>query len=314
VASASIVTDETILGSDAANLSASPQTPRLLPGSEIAHYQVIGHLGAGGMGTVYRARDRRLGREVAIKLRPPAAEGQTSCRLLCSLLGREAQVMAQLSHPNLVGIYDVGEHRGCIFLALELIDGTTLRQWAPGRTRTDRLAAIVAAGRGLTAAHHAGVIHRDFKPDNVLVSLAGDVKVADFGLARSKSQILAWGVACGGCGTDEANTELAGSIDDQVAGTLRYMAPAQLDGAPADEQSDQFAFAATAWEILFDTFPFPATTVGELRASIAAGPADVPDPPTRVVAALRRGLAPDPVARYPSLTALLAELAEERTT
>jgi serine/threonine protein kinase len=308
VTSPSILSDDTLLGSDVANAPPQGLVPRLLAGSVLGHYQIVGHLGAGGMGTVYRARDQRLGREVALKLRPAAAEGQTSCRLLCSLLGREAQTLASLSHPNLLAIYDVGQHRGCIFLALELVDGTTLREWAADKSHDQRLHALREAGAGILAAHRAGVVHRDIKPDNVLVAKTGQVKLADFGLARSRAQVLAWGVACGGCGSDEAANELATSVDDSVAGTPRYMAPAQLDGAPSDEASDQFAFAAMAWEVLFGTFPFVATTIGELRAAIQAGPMEPPHGAPRVLAALRRGLAPTAAARHSSLVGILDAL------
>jgi eukaryotic-like serine/threonine-protein kinase len=306
----SVLTDDTVLGSDATAAVATPivGAPKLLAGSAIGHYQIVKHLGSGGMGTVYRARDQRLGREVALKLRPPSAEGQTSCRVLCSLLGREAKVMASLSHPNLVQIFDVGEHRGCVFLAIELVDGTTLREWAPAQSRANRLRALRDAGCGLAAAHAAGVIHRDFKPDNVLVSSTGAVKVADFGLARNKGQILEWGVTCGGCSVDDAKSELAASLDDSVAGTPRYMPPAQLSGDPGNELSDQYAFAVSAWEILFDVYPFPASTVGELRAAIERGPIDVPGNDVPLVATLRRALAPDPAARFASIGELLAVL------
>jgi len=307
VAGESIITDDTQLGSEASSVP-ELRAPRLLPGSAISHYDVVGTLGAGGMGVVYRARDRRLGREIAIKLKPPSVQqGQTSCRLLCSLLGREAQVMASLSHPNLVSIYEVGEYRGCIFLVLELVDGTTLRTWAEGKTFDERRAALASAGQGLAAAHRAGVVHRDVKPDNVLVSSSGAVKVADFGLARSRAQILEWGVACGGCGSDEANAELAADVDRRVAGTLLYMPPAQLDGAPADERSDQYAFSVMAWELLW-SFPFPARTVGELRDAIARGPVAPPlDADPRLVSALQRGLSVDSASRYDSVDALLRD-------
>lgn len=307
MAGESIVTDDTQLGSEGTG-APEVRAPRLLPGSVIGHYEVLGTLGAGGMGVVYRARDRRLGREVAIKLKPPSVQqGQTSCRLLCSLLGREAQVMASLSHPNLVSIYEVGEFRGCIFLVLELVDGTTLRAWTDGRSFDERRAALASAGQGLAAAHRAGVVHRDVKPDNVLVSSSGGVKVADFGLARSRAQILAWGVACGGCGSEDANTELAAAVDERVAGTLMYMPPAQLDGAAADERSDQYAFSVMAWELLW-SFPFPARTVGELRDAIARGPVAPPaDADPRLVTALRRGLSVDPASRYASLDELLRD-------
>jgi eukaryotic-like serine/threonine-protein kinase len=306
----SILTDDTQLGSDVPNAPVAASIPRLLPGSVLGNYQVVGHLGAGAMGTVYRARDQRLGRDVALKFRPASAEGQTSCKLLCSLLGREAQTLASLSHPNLLAIYDVGEHRGCIFLALELVDGVTVRQWAaPGRSAAERRRVIIDAGRGLVAAHAAGVVHRDIKPDNVLVANDGRVKVADFGLARSRAHVLAWGVACGGCGSDEANAELATAVDDSVAGTPRYMAPAQLSGEPADFASDQFSYAVMAWELMFGGFPFIASTVGELRAAVAAGPVDPPSADLQLVATLRRGLAPAPEDRFATLAALVDALA-----
>jgi serine/threonine protein kinase len=307
-ASGSAISDDTLLSPDASAAPAA-RTPHLLPGSTVSHYEIGGRLGAGAMGTVYRARDKRLGREVAIKLRPQNVEGHTSCRLLCSLLNREAQVMASLSHENLLGVYDIGEHRGCVFLALELVEGTTLREWTVGRPPDERVAALRAAGRGLAAAHGAGVIHRDFKPDNVLVSTAGKVKVADFGLARSRDQVLSWGVACGGCGAGEAGAELAREVDASMAGTPRYMAPAQLDGEPGDELADQYAFGVTAWELVFDVYPFAAArTIGELRAAQSEGPATPDGVDEALVRTLRRALSPSASARHPSMEALLAEL------
>ena len=305
-----MLTDDTALQVEA---SAPPRTPRLLPGTTIAHYEIIGSLGLGGMGAVFRARDTRIGRLVAIKLKKPSAEGSTSCRVFCTLLMREGQAMGQLSHPNVLAVYDVGLVRGCVYLAIEYVDGTTLRDWARAeRTPRQRLDALLAAGRGLAAAHGAGVVHRDFKPDNVLVG-NDVVKVCDFGLARTRAQILDWGVSCGGCGAQDAETELANAVDNDQAGTPRYMAPEQLAGDAATMASDQYAFAVTAWEIMCGTYPFIATTVGELRAAIdgerVSDPLHAVSPQT--VATLRRAMQRDAERRFESMTELLGALASD---
>jgi len=300
--SQTLFTDDTLL-----HLDPPSKTPRLLPGTVVEHYEILGHLGSGGMGAVYRARDQRIGRTVALKLKKPSAEGQTSCRLLCSLLVREGQAMGQLAHPNVLALYDAGLVRGCVYLVLEYVAGTTLREWAhqPRSTR-EKVDALLAAGRGLAAAHAAGVVHRDFKPDNVLV---GDsvVKVSDFGLARTRAQIVEWGVTCGGCGTADAERELARSLDNDAAGTPRYMAPEQLAGEPATELTDQYAFAVTAWEIVSGVYPFVATNVGELRAAMESEPmfGELEAASSKV---LRRALRRAPSDRYPSVAELLAEL------
>ena len=304
------MSDETLL-QPAGQAAPVAETPKLLSGSVVGHYEILGPIGAGGMGAVYRARDLRLGRVVALKLKKPAADGQTSCRLYCTILMREGQAMGQLAHPNVLAIYDVGILRGCVYLALEYVEGATLRDWGAGaRAFAGRLDAVIAAGRGLVAAHAAGVIHRDFKPDNVLVG-DGVVKVADFGLARTRAQVLDWGVSCGGCGTEDAAVELARSIDDDAAGTPRYMAPEQLAGEAATALSDQYAFGIVAREVLGGRYPYDATTLGELRVARDAGRIlDPIDPvPAPVLAVLDRCMQRDPAARFPAMSDVLDALA-----
>ena len=275
-------------------MPAADGTAELAPGAAVDHYRIQRRLGAGGMGVVYLAEDTRLARPVALKLlRTQAPVGSDVCRDLCARLLREARAMAQLSHPNLLTVHDVGTTGGRVYVAMEYVDGWTLRAWSESEARgyAERLAVLVSAGRGLAAAHSSGVIHRDFKPDNVLVSRSGRVLVADFGLARSP------GDPAEGCA---------------VVGTPLYMAPEQHRGEPATARSDQFAFAVTAWEILHGRHPFPGRSAGELARAIAEG--DVVDPPgstdvpPRVSGILRRDLRPDPRERHESLAALLDEL------
>ena len=275
-------------------LPASGDGGELAPGAVVDHYQIERSLGAGGMGVVYLAEDTRLARPVALKLlRTRAPVGSDVCRDLCARLLREARAMAQLSHPNLISVHDVGTFAGRVYVAMEYVDGWTLRAWseAEARSVSERLAVLLAAGRGLAAAHSSGVVHRDFKPDNVLVARSGRVLVGDFGLARSPG--------------DPAE-------HCAVVGTPPYMAPELHRGEPATTRSDQFAFAVTAWEILVGRYPFPGRTAGELARAIAAG--DVVDPPAstdvplRVSAVLRRDLRADPRERHESLAALLDDL------
>jgi serine/threonine-protein kinase len=262
-----------------------------LDGQKVGRFTIRGLLGRGGMGEVYGAHDPELDRMVAIKLlRPEVSTTRADARLR-----REARAMAKLSHRNLVTVHDVGVHDGQLFVAMELIRGDTLRGWAPGKSWREVVNAYVAAGRGLAAAHAAGLVHRDFKPDNVLVGEDGRVAVGDFGLAVSAG--------------DDAP-------DGGLAGTVRYMAPEQLDRRIADERSDQFAFCVALWEALDrDPFgPFVAgedltTSVGARRAAMAVGvPRKIAGVPMRVARALARGLAIDPAARWASMTELVDHL------
>jgi len=240
------------------------------------------------MGTVFAAHDASLDRNIALKIvRGEHADLASQARLV-----REAKAMARVQHPAIVAVHDVGSVGARVFIAMELVRGTTLRGWLDSEPRPwrDIVRVFVAAGRGLEAAHAAGVVHRDFKPENVLVDEAGRPRVTDFGLA----DILAG---------DSAGTA------PHSAGTPWYMAPEQLTRGAIDARSDQFSFCVALWQAVHGCHPF-ANTESELVAAVTAG-ALVAAPagaPSWLAAALQRGLAVAPADRYPSMTALLAEL------
>lgn len=268
--------------------------PELERGDAVGPYVVLERVGAGAMGVVYAAYDPRLDRKIALKVHrsvDPTDAARTTA---------EARALARCSHRNVVSVHDVGTHGDRVFIAMELIDGPTLDHWARGRSWRDVLAAVIAAGEGLAAAHRARVIHRDFKPQNVIVSRDGRVCVTDFGLARLERSTRAGGV--GASATDVLRTGLAG--------TPLYMAPELFDGAPANEQSDQWALAVSAWELLFAQRPFEGATLeGLVRATREGAPrgergAVVP----AVRAALARALSPAPSERFSSVDALVQAL------
>ncbi len=270
------------------------------PGSRVGRYVIERTLGAGGMGVVYVARDPELDRRVAIKLLRAGTPGRR--------LRREAQALARLDHPNVVAIYDVGEHQGQCFVAMALVEGKTLRQWlATPRPIRETIRVIIEAGRGLAAAHAGGLIHRDLKPDNVFVSDRGHALVGDFGLARALDD------DDDGPGLGAAETGL--TMDGAVVGTPAYMAPEQARGDPT-VASDQFALCVTAWEALYGARPFAGLTFDDVLEAASAGritePPKHPGVPKRVRRALERGLAANPAARWPSVEALLSELAGDR--
>ena len=276
----------------------------------IGHYVVLDRLGAGAMGVVLSAYDARLDRKVALKLlRPDTHPNEKGIHRM----RREAQVMARLSHPNVAQVYEADEVDGQLFLAMEFVDGLTLRDWTAQRPRPWRevLAVCRQAGLGLAAAHAAGVVHRDFKPDNIMVGADGRVRVLDFGLSRGHAGASRPRLDITRQNLADIGVTAAGSM----LGTPAYMAPEQFRGDEADARSDQFGFCVAVWESLHGRRPFAGDNVDELRRHVLAGRLLAPPPgaatPAWLRRALERGLALDPAARWPDMHALLAALARD---
>src|SRR5215217_453854 len=288
-----------------------PSEARLTPGMKVGRYVLLEPVGLGGMGVVFAARDPELDRKVALKLlRADLTRGEGSAEAKARL-GREAQALARLSHPNVVAVHDVGEHEGRIFIAMDFVEGTTLRRWlkAGPRPWAEVLACFLQAGRGLAAAHAGGLVHRDFKPENVLVGEDGRVRVTDFGLARLSQEVEPV-AATSGPTTPLPQARLV-TQQGAVVGTVAYMSPEQLDGHPVDARSDQFSFCVALHEALHGQRPFPGTTQTELRLAVRERPVSPPSShrvPARIREALLRGLSVAPAARHPSMEALLSAL------
>ncbi|HEU4408422.1 MAG TPA: protein kinase [Polyangiaceae bacterium] len=276
-------------------------------GTRVGRYVVLSPLGAGAMGVVYAAFDPELERKIALKLLAPEASEAGEAR--AERLRREAQAMARVSHENVVPVFDVGTWAGQLFVAMELVDGQPLSRWCreAERPRAAVLARLLEAGRGLEAAHRAGLVHRDFKPDNVLVSATRGARVSDFGLSRLGSERPA--------SRPEAPAGLLVSGTRELVGTPAYMAPEQLRGERADARSDQFAFCVTAYEALYGERPFQGETIEALLRAVEAGPPAPPvrrGVPLRVRHALARGLSAAPERRFASMGELLAAMRPRR--
>ncbi len=220
----------------------------------MGRYELGTVIGAGGMGVVYRAWDPQLGRAVAVKV--VSGAGRERERLL-----REARNLARVVDRNVCGVFDAGVEGEDVWIAMELVHGVTMRAWAADeRSRRDLVRVLIEAGKGIAAAHEAGVVHRDVKPENVLVARDGRVVVTDFGLARVEI-----GAATTLEMSDEGGAEM-GTRSGVIAGTPAYMAPEQLTGAEVDARADQFAWAVMAWELLRGARPFPAAAAERIAA------------------------------------------------
>jgi serine/threonine protein kinase len=291
----------------------------LTQGMEFGRYRIVHRIGSGGMGTVYSAFDPTLDRTVALKvLHDKLESGDAEQRLL-----REAQAMARLSHPNVVTVHDAGMKDGRPYVAMEFVEGYDLRTWLRREKRSwsEIVDMFVAAGDGLAAAHAAGLIHRDFKPGNVMVGNDGRVRVTDFGLARAAEagSREAPRASPGPLATPVADAESSSPLETpltqagMVLGTPAYMAPEQALEGRADHRSDQYAFCVSLYVALFGKHPLGEfSNLPEFVAlletdDVSPPPADHPVP-ARIVAAIMRGLSRSPEERFPDMNALLHAL------
>src|SRR5438445_7828890 len=280
------------------------------PGSRLGPYEVIAPLGAGGMGEVWRARDARLGREVAIKVLP---EDVSSDHDRVKRFELEARAASALNHPNIVTIHEIGEAEGRAYLVMERVEGQTLGEVLhEGLMPMRRLLSIAAqTADGLARAHEAGIVHRDLKPQNLMVTKDGFVKILDFGLAKLvPSEASAAALTA-------APTATSGTGAGTVLGTVGYMSPEQASGRPLDHRSDQFSLGAILYEMATGRRAFEKNTpVETLSAIIREDPEPVGPQNSRAPAPLRwtieRCLAKSPEDRYVSTRDLARDLASVR--
>jgi tetratricopeptide (TPR) repeat protein len=249
---------------------------------QLGRFTVLADVGRGGMGTVFVAYDPDLDRKIALKVlhtRGERARGEVL---------QEGRALARLRHPNVVAVYEVGVVDEDVFVAMEHVEGSDLRAWLrTPRDAATTLTRMIEAGRGLAAAHAAGLVHRDFKPENLMIDADGRARVVDFGLARAADELWA------------TSSALDGTSRSRSAGSPGYTAPERLAGLPGDHRADQFTFCVTCWEALFGERP------ADEHGRVPAGRV-----PARVVRALRRGLAAAPERRFVGMSALLAALGE----
>ncbi|HWB74453.1 MAG TPA: serine/threonine-protein kinase, partial [Nannocystaceae bacterium] len=290
--------------------------PHRSPGARVGDYIVLELLGAGGMGVVYAAYDPQLDRKIALKVLRPDFDAVGFAVARARMIG-EGRALARLSHPNVVAVHDVGSIGDEVYIAMELVEGQTLTQWRKGEGRTvaDTIALFLAIADGLAAVHDAGLVHRDVKPDNVLVDRTGRARVTDFGLARIDRD-----------SPQPASAPVQAPIDPGPGleltrtgtrlGTPAYMACEQLRGEGATARSDQFGFCVSFWECLWGERPYSSESLASLVVSVTNGtirePPQLPEGravPPWLRRILERGLQPDPEQRWPSMRELAAAIA-----
>jgi Tol biopolymer transport system component/predicted Ser/Thr protein kinase len=288
---------EAVAGTSTASITGSTD---LRAGTQLGPYRIEGVIGEGGMGVVYRAHDTKLGRPVAVKflfddLADPAARRRFQ---------REAQMASSLNHPHILTVHDAGEFEGRQYLVTEFVDGGTLKEWARSEKRTWRevVALLVGVADGLAAAHGAGILHRDIKPDNILVGSNGYAKLSDFGLAKLEEH-----------STPEDVTRTLASQKTRpgiILGTIAYMSPEQASGRPTDARSDIFSFGVLLYELLAGQRPFTGASDLELVQAIIHG---APSPlaanvPTALRMIVEKAIEKDPADRYQSTRDLVVDL------
>ncbi|HEY4180293.1 MAG TPA: tetratricopeptide repeat protein [Kofleriaceae bacterium] len=301
-----IASGRTALGSNNFARGTAPESgDKLIAANDVRlgeRYEVKQLLGRGGMGAVYLARDRTLGRDVAVKLH---RAGSGSDRLQ-----REAIAMAKLAHPNVVTVYEVASFEDRLYVAMEYVKGGTFTTWLRNGDRTWRevIEMMLSIGEGLIAAHAAELVHRDFKPENVLVGEDGRPRVGDFGIAHVAQRTSEKIIPVSTTGDSDPNTPM--TMTGSVMGTPAYMAPEQIVGEAVDARADQFAFCVVAWEALYGKRPFKGSSLPAIAAAIALQKFErtTKHVPPHVIAVLERGLAHDAEERYPDMRALLDAL------
>src|SRR5947208_1263383 len=251
------------------------------PNTTIAQYTIVSKIGEGGMGEVYRARDAKLGRDVAIKVLP-AALSENADRL--NRFEQEAQAAGALNHPNILSIYHIGTHEGAPYIVSELLEGETLRERMAGGALQQRKAIDygLQIAKGLAAAHEKGIVHRDIKPDNIFITDGGRVKILDFGLAKLTS-------ATDGTSQTEVPTRKVNTDPGTVMGTMGYMSPEQLKGQHIDHRSDIFSFGAILYEMLSGKRAFRGDSMAEtMSAILREDPPDLSETNKAISPALER--------------------------
>lgn len=302
-------------------------SPPVFPrGACLGRYVVLGTIGCGGMGSIYRAYDPELDRKVAIKVLHRDILSSEQRPRAQARLRREARATAKLAHPNVVAVHDVGTAAGCVFVAMELIEGQSLAEWLKESPRpwAETLRHFLQAGRGLAAAHRAGLVHRDFKPANVMLARDGRVVVVDFGLARTSSGASPGGEPAVGSADREVppafetdETTSARVVSSRMLGTRPYVAPEQRSGRRVDPRADQYSFCVALYRALYGVLP-PSGEAPETSRAATARRGFVrsrprSEPPARIRQALLRGMSRDPAARFPAMDVLLAALGDGRS-
>jgi eukaryotic-like serine/threonine-protein kinase len=304
-----------IVASQAALLPPAGEAAALARGVTVGRYVILDIVGRGGMGEVYAAYDPQLDRKIALKLLHPTLAHRGSQDARDRLL-REAKAIARLSHANVVVVHDAGTIDDRVFVAMEFVEGETLAAWLGAAPRGWRAVrdAFAAAGDGLAAAHEAGLVHRDFKPHNVMVAREGAVRVMDFGLASDTSADSGGAAAALALPENEPPTSdtIALTATGKLLGTPLYMAPEQFLSRPTDARTDQFSFCVALHEALYGERPFASDSLLGLADAVTTGKLREPAHKGRAPAFLRRlllrGLRPDPADRYPSMRELLDDL------